>query len=846
MKNIPDSLTQLKDGISPIARDGEWTKDPAAAWIIADLQKSGIDPNTAASARLAFTSTRSRISDLLNRPYALPSGMCLVIPYFDEAGKPVDYCRLKPEKPRLQKRDGEMRPVKYDAPSDLPSRLYIPPAAVPRLLDVNVDLVLSEGEKKGIALNQFGILAVAVAGVWNLLKKREGIDKGRTFNDYEFRWPPGIPVAGRRIILVFDSDTRTKSNLPLAMKYICQHLEALGATVLVANLPDGPSGEKMGADDFLVANGSAAFQAIIDAAEVPIADKTGEKGKKPRKEKEPSAADVLTAIGALFDLWHDCDDRAFASEGRRTLAVRSKSFKTLLTARYRKDTKGQVPNAEALATAILAIEAIAIHDRPECESNVRVAEFGQRVYVHLANNKDTVIEIDASGWRECETPPIRFLRVKGMRPLPMPKPGGNLEDLRRLINAPEDAAFALIRAWIAQAFRRNGPFPLAVLLGEQGSAKTTTARVLKRLIDPRESEVRSEPKDTRDLMISARTNWVLAFDNLSCLPGWLSDALCRLSTGGAFSTRELYSDDEETTFNAKRPLVLNGIEDFVTRADLLERSLLIEHPSIKREKRRPESKLWAEFDRLAEGLLGAIFDYVAGGMRELPGLELSELPRMADFALFAVACEKARVGNGDKFLAAYLENQAGAHEQVLEDSPVTVILRKFMEVRQDWKGTATDLLKELDKLVEADVKKTKEWPKRANGLSNKLKRLAPSLRRVAQLDVTTGVKDTDKKRTRHIVIRRLTDEQAEGSSASSGPSASADSAPDSPPTAPDDQPIPDLAVIVTTSSDDNANPSRSNASSDAADRADGLSRPNKELPMDAPVTPAGKRKRGKL
>ncbi|HKB05371.1 MAG TPA: hypothetical protein VKD90_24315 [Gemmataceae bacterium] len=335
------------------------------------------------------------------------------------------------------------------------------------------------------------------------------------------------------------------------------------------------------------------------------------------------------------------------------------------------------------------------------------------------------------------------MRPRGIRALPKPRPGGRLDDLRRFLNLPDDAAWALIRAWLAIAFRERGPFPLLVLLGEQGSAKSTTARLLRRLIDSRKIALRSQPKDVRDLMIAAWTTWVLAFDNLSHLPPWLSDALCRLATGGGFGTRELYSDDEEQTFDATRPVILNGIEDFVTRLDLLDRSLLIRHPPIDEGKRRPESELMAEFEAAVPSLLAALFDYVAGGLQELEGVELTALPRMADFGVFAVACEVARAGSGDEFLRAYRENQAGANEQVLDESPVACAVRQFMADRDEWQGTPTELLKQLNGHVTEAQRKDREWPKKPNALSNKLKRLAPSLRRAARIDVQTGVNAPD-------------------------------------------------------------------------------------------------------
>jgi hypothetical protein len=67
--------------------------------------------------------------------------------------------------------------------------------------------------------------------------------------------------------------------------------------------------------------------------------------------------------------------------------------------------------------------------------------------------------------------------------------------------------------------------------------------------------------EIRKIARSPRSGRLLAFDNLSGLPVWLTDALCRLATGGSFAVRQLYTDDEEMLFEAARPTLLNGIEE---------------------------------------------------------------------------------------------------------------------------------------------------------------------------------------------------------------------------------------------------------------------------------------------
>jgi hypothetical protein len=105
--------------------------------------------------------------------------------------------------------------------------------------------------------------------------------------------------------------------------------------------------------------------------------------------------------------------------------------------------------------------------------------------------------------------------------------------------------------------------------------------------------VAADRREDRDLFIAASNGHVLAFDNVSGLPAWISDTLCRLATGGGFAVRQLYSDQDEVLFDAARPVILNGIEDIVTRPDLADRALFLTLEPIAEERRRPEQELWA-------------------------------------------------------------------------------------------------------------------------------------------------------------------------------------------------------------------------------------------------------------
>jgi len=288
----------------------------------------------------------------------------------------------------------------------------------------------------------------------------------------------------------------------------------------------------------------------------------------------------------------------------------------------------------------------------------------------------------------------------------------------------------LLKAFMRGCLNPRGPYPLLALNGEQGSAKSTTARMLRSLVDPRMPDLRAEPREIRDLAIAARGSWLVAYDNISHLSAWLSDALCRLATGGGFATRELYTDFDEALFDAMRPAVLTGIADYIAKDDLLDRTVQAVLEPIPEERRRSEKALWAAFEKARPRLLGALLDDVAAAIKTLPNMQLQGLPRMADFALWAVAAEKGR-GEPATFMAAFDKARVAGHEQALEASPIGGALLKFISIDLaggPWQATSTELLARLVELGGESATRRKEWPKSPRGLSGMLRGLAAALR----------------------------------------------------------------------------------------------------------------------
>jgi hypothetical protein len=484
----------------------------------------------------------------------------------------------------------------------------------------------------------------------------------------------------------------------------------------------------------------------------------------------PSQADILIGLAADAGLFHAADGTGYVdleiNGHRETWPIRSKGFKRWLARRFYEATDG-APNSEALQSALNVIEARAHFDAPQLAVHVRVAGHDGKLYVDLADDAWRAVEIDEAGWRVVEEPPVRFRRAAGMQPLPVPVTGGSVETLRTFLNVGSDADFVLVVAWALAVLRNRGPYPVIVLSGEQGSAKSTFSAILRSLLDPNSAPLRALPREDRDLFIAASNGHVLTFDNVSGLPAWISDTLCRLATGGGFAVRQLYTDQDEVLFDAARPVVLNGIEDIVTRPDLADRAIFLTLEPIPEDRRRPEKELWAAFDRVRPQILGALLDAVSAGLRRLPETKLEKLPRMADFALWATACETAIWDEGT-FRRAYAGNRDEAVDSVIEADPIGSSIRSLMESRTEWTGTASDLLGALSEEVGERIAKTKTWPATARALSGRLRRAATFLRKIG-IDIEFNKEG--RARTRIIRISCAADSAGSAPSRPSAPSA---------------------------------------------------------------------------
>ena len=484
--------------------------------------------------------------------------------------------------------------------------------------------------------------------------------------------------------------------------------------------------------------------------------------------RKPSVAQRLVDLtdhgGA--QLFHTPERAAFVTiQARETVPLRSKGMRQWLAARFHEQT-GAVPGAQAVQDALQVLEGKAVHDGAEHAVSVRIAEVGGAVYLDLGDPAFRVVAITAAGWTITDSAPVKFWRPRSLLPLPMPERGGHVDELEPFLNIGSDGDWSLLVAFLLACLRARGPYPVLAIGGEQGSAKSTASRIIKALVDPAAAPLRAIPRDEHALMISARNGHLLAWDNLSGLPPWFSDALCRLSTGGGIAARELYCDHEEVVLDAQRPTVINGIGESITRSDLLDRAILLNLPTIAAGRHRTEEDLWCRFEAAQPRILGALLDAVAGGLARLDSVHLERSPRLADFARWAVATEPATGNLAGSFLAAYEQNRGQAHDLAVEGSDVAECVRRLMANRASYEASASELLEDLANVADDGATRRKTWPGNGRALSAELHRIAPNLRAL-------GINFTRAKTTNGRRVMRLevldTDSGANGTSGANFP-----------------------------------------------------------------------------
>ncbi len=461
-----------------------------------------------------------------------------------------------------------------------------------------------------------------------------------------------------------------------------------------------------------------------------------------------SAGTDLLKLCSHVELFHTSDDTAYAtiecSGHKETHPVESKRFRRWLGYKYFQET-GKSLAKDAIQEALSTLEAKALFEGAELDVHLRTAFDGPDIVIDLGDPEWRIIRVTpGEGWRLETGASVKFWRPSTAKPLPIPQSDGSLDSLKQKLHLNE-ADWLLLRAFVVGVLLPTKDYPILVIQAGQGSGKTTLAEVVKRLLDHQTPLQRSLPKSEQDLAVAAKNSWLLSFDNLSGISKTLSDALCRIATGSGFGARALYTNTEDSAFDFVRPIICNGIDDMARRFDFQDRAIVIHPEKIKPALRRSKTKFWESFNQDSGEIFGALLTLLSNALAKLPAVELSELPRMGDFARLGAAIELALDEKPGTFLQVYEDNRKDAQFSSLESDPFAQAVIQLVHSLHSISCTPTELYRRLSEYVSDK----RNWPT-PQSLRNRLERLAPALE-IARIEYSYQRKND----SRLITLRQL-------------------------------------------------------------------------------------------
>ncbi|MBL8768748.1 MAG: DUF3854 domain-containing protein [Planctomycetes bacterium] len=654
--------------------------------------------------RLGFAESQCRVPGLL-------------IPIHDVRGN-VTLHQYRPDRPRVR----GARPVKYETPKGARLVIDVPPRARCAIDDPGVALLITEGARKADAAVSRGLCCVALLGVWGW-RGKSPTGASIVLPDFE-----SIHLKGRRVIVAFDSDVTTKREVRKALARLRALLSSRGAVVQVVLLPSGANGEKVGLDDYLVQGKSLSDLEALPDPERPEGSNESQ-ASQCSDSTTGAIAERLVQFAANDELFQDERGVAHAAvvlRGvRRIVRLGTEDYRRVLAGRC-FDTLGKVPSREATLSAIRVLESKVLPDGLRRPLHNRFAESDGAIWIDLADERNRAVRIDSKGWAVVE-PPILFRRLGHQRSLPTPARDGDIELLRRFVRLASPNDWPLLRAYVVNAAHPTVPLPILCLHGGKGTTKSTAAELIRALLDPSIARHLEMADRLAELAQQLDHHAVPVFDNVSSLPQSIGDLLCKAATGGTFSKRQLFTDDDDCFFNLKCSPILTSIVLPTRQTDLLDRIIDFEFTEVPPRERRERAALMEEFEALKPRIFGGILDLLVGALAIHPTLPEFDLPRMADFARWAAAVNVAAGGTERELLENLQRNVAVREGHVLDCEPLLhAIIGLVDDSGGHWRGTATQL---LETLYRRDGRRSgnQGLPRNINALSRQLREFKQTL-----------------------------------------------------------------------------------------------------------------------
>lgn len=461
---------------------------------------------------------------------------------------------------------------------------------------------------------------------------------------------------------------------------------------------------------------------------------TGWKGSQ--EEKMSDEERILVLVESKAEYFFSTNKQVFATmkehNGRTvTYLVSSLEFEMRMRLLFLDELSIKVMKPDMWKKIVSYINTLAYRSGIEKEVSNRIASEKHTIYYDLQNDDYECVMINDEGYEIVPVPDGMFYRM-GMD-VPQCAPKWNekfdfLGELAKIFNF-EKKSLELFGIWLINCFIPQSPTPLLLLTGPQGTGKSTCSEQIAELVSPQQLKRCALPTKTDDLVTLIVNRCITVLDNASFLNKQSSDALCQTVTGGTYAKRSLYSNGELYSVPMKSAIVINGIDNVVTKGDLLSRALIFNLVKIDNGKIQTDEQLKKQFEKKKPYFLGSIFNIISYVLEDIDSIEDSDyVIRLAGFQNMAIKIGRVLLNKDSKYIKELLKaNKAEADMQAVESNPLAVLIREYMEKRKRWKGSVMEFYNQLRDFAEEKDLNNSTFPKSPSSLSRNLNNLSTTL-----------------------------------------------------------------------------------------------------------------------
>ena len=472
--------------------------------------------------------------------------------------------------------------------------------------------------------------------------------------------------------------------------------------------------------------GEPNFEKVVDIQLAVTADKPPDlhNGNNPDIDGEDKSDSVETS--KRFETYLDQRGRAtcvIRDHGNPyAVPIRSKTFEHILR-REAKVREVRLRKAD-LAELIDELEADAEVEGEIIHIFHRVAPIPNGIEIDRGCEDQTRYRITAKGFELItEGSEATFSRTITMLPLATPADKGDLSIIDKYLNLEEDdiVMFKGLVSYInAHPKVPSTNYPITAMIGGQGTGKSFQSKLFQSLIDPSTVGVQSMPKNEKDFSITLQNTHLLCADNTRKLRESRADLCCISTSGGAVSSRALYTNDDQHVIHLHGALLLNGIHNFIDQPDMAERSVILHPLPINPEQRKSEAELMADLEKDMPVILRGLYDYIAKIFAQ-PEVRSKRPERLIELSDWYARMEKVDGVDEGTYQSIYSANLRQAQLNSLFENALAVAIIQFAEsLKNPWKGTPSDLLDELNQEVSRATQRSPYWPQNSIAFSKRI------------------------------------------------------------------------------------------------------------------------------